>query len=871
MKSLIIILLFYLGSFTLSAQYYTKTASNNNFELSVKRIEQQYKDKDKGRGSGYKQFKRWEKFVQKRLDVNGNRVNNTSLSFRAFNHLKKNKGSRGDRSNGHWTELGPSAWTNNPDPYPDSDQGGYNPGNGRINEIAFHPTNANIIYVGASGGGLWKTMDGGASWSSLTDGMPDLAVSGIAVSHSNPDVIYILTGDGDSWDLMSIGVLKTTDGGLSWQQTGLIFGRDDLIVGTELKMDPFNSNVLIATTSDGIYKTINAGETWYKVKDGSFYDIEYNPANSDTIYASTKIAIFRSVDHGESWQEKKDLSTYTNNDDHPRIELAVTPDNCNKVYAVLGDKNSYLGVFISDDCGDTWVRHYDDMSPNILGGDADGSSNKTQAWYDLAIAVSPVNENRIFVGGINIWWSFDSGDHWSITSHWRQDWDEYEYVHADIHELIFNNSILYAGCDGGIFKSTNSGLVWTDISEGLGIMQPHKIGIINTNTDLVYMGTQDNGVNKFSGSTTVDNVRGADGFECIIMPSNSDTVFCSTQFGTIEMSIDGGNTFSVIKIGTTYNLFNNPLLMRPGINNRLIYPSKSKISILRFDSTVAFVKHIPSSQLQFVSHIDISSYNDDILIASLMGYNGFFSSSDSLWLTDDLFDQLNNNWINITNNLPLDAFTISDVAIDPINNHHLIVSFNGYIDGDKVFESWDRGANWSNISYNLENVPVNCIAIDPGVLDAIYIGTDLGVFYLDPGASEWIYYSNGLPPVIIQELEINTVNNIIYAATYGRGLWKSELYTGCATAFSLTADNDPSNPDYTGVQIYEASNYIISTRTITGGFGTDVSYKAGNYIDLKPGFRAVQGNLFEAVIGSCGPITNSEPDKIKEETVPEDK
>jgi len=120
-------------------------------------------------------------------------------------------------------------------------------------------------------------------------------------------------------------------------------------------------------------------------------------------------------------------------------------------------------------------------------------------------------------------------------------------------------------------------------------------------------------------------------------------------------------------------------------------------------------------------------------------------------------------------------------------------------------------------------------------------------------------------------LEINTNDNIIYAATYGRGLWKSALYTDCPSFFILTPGNDPSNPNYTGIQVYKASNSVTSTRTITGGFGTDVSYKAGIYIDLKPGFRAVQGNVFEAVIGPCGSVTNNEPEKIKLETVPEDK
>jgi len=691
MKTLIILLFFYLGSITLSAQYYTKTASKNNFELSVKKIEQHYKDQDKGRGSGYKQFKRWEEFVQKHLDENGNRINSTAMSFAAYEKMQNS----GERSNGYWVELGPNGWTNDPDPYPDTEQGGWNPGNGRVNEIAFHPTDTNIIYVGASGGGLWKTSDGGSSWTSLTDGMPNLAISGIAVSHTDPDVIYILTGDGDSWDLMSIGVLKTTDGGALWQQTGLTFGCDDLIVGTELKMDPSNSSVLIATTSDGIYKTINAGETWYRVEQGLFYDIEYNPANSDTIYASTNVAIFRSVDHGDSWQLNNNLTVYTNSEYRPRVELAVTPANSNKVYAILGDKYYYRGVFISSNRGTTWVRHYDDMDPNILGGNADGSSLNTQAHYDLAIEVSPVNENRIFVGGINIWKSLDSGDHWSITSHWRQDRDAYEYVHADIHELIYNGNTLYAGCDGGIFKTTSSGTIWTDISEGLGIMQPHKIGIINTNTNLVYMGTQDNGVNKYSGSTTVDHVRGADGFECIIMPSNSDTVFSSRQYGTIELSTDGGITFSVIIDGNSLKLFNNPLMLKPGNHDRLIYSQEDDLIVTWLDGTLDFWKDIIGPIDNKTRTFDISQSDNNLLIAASIGVS-YHNEADSIWMTEVFFDKNNYEWSNITSNLPTESGIISDLAIDPSDNNHFVVSYSGYLAGKKVFETWNRGTHWHN-------------------------------------------------------------------------------------------------------------------------------------------------------------------------------
>lgn len=850
MKTLGFIIMISFITFPATAQFIKQSIEPGNFELQVNQTMQYYQTRSKGRGTGFKQFKRWEEFVKNRLDKDGNRLNNCAMSFIAYKNMKKRGEFDNSRSNGNWTELGPDDWTNNPDPYPGTSQGGWLPGNGRINEIAFHPTNANIIYAGAAGGGLWKTTDGGSTWASITDGMPNLSISGIAVSHTNSDVVYILTGDGDSWDLMSIGVLKTIDGGASWTQTGLNFGRDELIVGYELKMNPTSSNVLIATTSNGIYRTINDGDDWTLVEPGRFFDIEYSPSNPDTVYASTDDTIFRSANGGVNWNWVCNLSGFINADKASRIELAVTQDNTDKVYALLGDKIEYLGVFISENRGTNWTRHFDNMGPNILASDENGTGTSTQATYDLAIEVSPTDEDEIYVGGINIWKSINGGDDWTISTHWRQDWAAYEYVHADIHELIFNGFVLFTGCDGGVFKTSNGGTTWIDLSQGLSIMQPHKIGITNSNTDLVYMGTQDNGVNRYSGNTTVDHVRGADGFECIIMPTNSDTVFTSRQFGIVERSVDGGNTFSKIIDDIFNKQFNNPLLLKPGSNDRLVVSTASEIDIHYLSGTLKNTKHIPQDELHFTAHLDISQTDSDLLIASSIGRNDI-GTKDSLWMTVDLFQWLD-TWTNITGNLPVEECIISDIVIDPANDDHFIVSFGGYVDGDKVFETWNRGGNWTNVSYNLENVPVNCIAVDSEVANSVYIGTDLGVFYKEPGETTWTYYGNGLPPVMIHELEINTNDNIIYAATYGRGLWTSALYCDCPQVYTLTQANDPSNPNYTGVQHYEASSSINSTRQIVGGFGTDVYYQAGVYVDLEPGFVAKEGNLFETVIGQCG-------------------
>jgi len=191
-------------------------------------------------------------------------------------------------------------------------------------------------------------------------------------------------------------------------------------------------------------------------------------------------------------------------------------------------------------------------------------------------------------------------------------------------------------------------------------------------------------------------------------------------------------------------------------------------------------------------------------------------------------------------------------VIDPTNESHFLLTFGGYDDGNKVFETWNKGQHWNNVSFNLENIPVKCIALDPEVPNSMFIGTDIGVFYREDGATSWTYFSNGLPPVMVHELEINSKDNLIYAGSYGRGLWVSPFGTDCPESYFLTWQSDPSVAGFSGIQEYTASDSITSTRHIVGGNGTDVYYQAGSHIDLKPGFEAEEGNVFEAAIAPCG-------------------
>jgi hypothetical protein len=227
----------------------------DDFETIRQQAEAYFEGRDKGRGTGYKQWKRWEYLNSRRLTVDGKTTNHAARNWEAFMEYSASQGARGTRAtNGSWYFLGPTNWTNSTTGW------GYNPGVGRVNCIAFHPTDPNTIWVGLPSGGIWKTTNHGSSWFSLSDGIPSIGVSGIVVHPSNPNIIYILTGDGDAADTFSTGVLKTYDGGSTWYETGLTWDISSQVRGYKLIIDPASSGEIWAVTNQILPVQVRSGQ-----------------------------------------------------------------------------------------------------------------------------------------------------------------------------------------------------------------------------------------------------------------------------------------------------------------------------------------------------------------------------------------------------------------------------------------------------------------------------------------------------------------------------------------------------------------------------------------------------------------------------------
>ena len=211
------------------------------------------------------------------------------------------------------------------------------------------PNTATTLYIGTPAGGIWKSIDSGVNWSPLSDELPQIGVSGIAVDHTNSNVIYIATGDKDAGDTYSIGVLKSTDGGVTWNTTGLSFANTSTRAG-DIMMHPTNNQILLCATSAGLYKTSNGGTTWSVVQTGSFAQgsIRFKPNDPTTVYAVNYNRFYRSTNTGDSFSTV--ITGLPVNSG--RLILDVTPANANYVYILSATTgNAFQGIYRSTNSG----------------------------------------------------------------------------------------------------------------------------------------------------------------------------------------------------------------------------------------------------------------------------------------------------------------------------------------------------------------------------------------------------------------------------------------------------------------------------------------------------------------------------------------
>jgi PKD repeat protein len=734
-------------------------------------------NKTEEKNEGLILYNRWAHFVEPRVYPSGDRslLINNALELEKTLTNRSYKSSR--QAGGNWQPLGSF---NVP-----TSRGGA----GRLNCIRFHPTNTNIIYAGAPVGGLWISTTGGSGWTTNTDGLPTLGVNDVAVDPVDPNVMYLATGDMDASDSYGIGVLKSTDAGLTWNITGLNTSLSQGRYVSKILISPNDHNMVFASTSLGLFKSVDAGITWTKtLSSNPVRDMEFKPGDPTVIYAVASKTLYKSTNSGDSFLPiSTGLPGITAVN---RAAIAVTAADPSYIYVVYSDAstNGFYGFYRSTNSGASFTLIA--TSPNLLGWDTSGGDNDGQGWYTLSIAASPTNKNEVMVGGVNIWKTGNGGSSWDLVGHWYGGGGA-PYVHADIHDLVYrpDGSACYASCDGGIFETLDGGFSWQDRSDGLQIGQMYRLGCSATNADIVIQGWQDNGTNLYNNGNW-DRVMGGDGFECFVDWSNPDNMFGEVYYGAIERSTNGGASFHDIKNNITEEGdWNTPWQQDP-IDPLTLYAGYKNV----WKST-----DLGNNWTQ-ISSFGSSNLKQLVVAPSDPNYIYVTNGNTINKTTDGGL-----NWNTVT--YPLAGTNpITYIAVSTTDPNKIWITRSGFSPDSKVYKSDDGGATWTNLTEGLPNIPANCVVNQTGTNDGIYVGTDAGVYYRDNNNTAWFPYSNGLPNTVITELEIQYAAGKLRAATYGRGLWESAIFNPASTLpfANFTADTLSGCPGLT-VQFTDSS------------------------------------------------------------------
>ncbi|MBS1516458.1 MAG: T9SS type A sorting domain-containing protein [Bacteroidetes bacterium] len=624
---------------------------------------------------------------------------------------------------------------------------------GRTNSIAFHPTNPNIFYIAAAQGGVWKTTDGGITWTVLTDTLGSIASGDIAVDPSNPNILYYGTGElnnsGDSQ--YGDGVYKSTDAGASWIKispasvTGTYTGK--------IVIDPVNTANLYLAGNQGIFKSTNSGLNWTNVLFLNSSSLIINPVNPLILFASSgnvQAQIFKTTNGGLNWTL---LTNGLNISNGRRTQLAISPDNPDYIYAsIASSSGALLGLYRTTNSGDNWTLQ--NSSTNYMS---------SQGWYDNAVTVVPGDPEKVIVGGLDIYASVNGGVTLTKKTTWSTS-SQTDFSHADIHYLAFKGTVLYCCSDGGVYKSPDNANTWTDLNLNMSTLQFQSADYDPTNPLFLYGGTQDNNKQTSTDGGLFWNQRTTgDGGYTIVDPVNTNYVFGQYVQGSIQRSANFGVSFSdITPSGSTGGLFYNPYEMAPGDHNTVVFGRADvwKTSSVQTASTSTGWTQIATTAITGgnISAIGISNTS-----------------------TDKIYIGTSNGRIHVTTNNGVDWATqtgfpyVSDFWVDRSNDDICYATFGGASVDKHVYKTTNGGVNWSSISANLPNIGTNTIAVKESNPKMIFVGTDLGVFRSTNEGQSWTSFNTGFPNVEVYDLKYKEGAAVLLAATHGRGCFTFDV------------------------------------------------------------------------------------------------
>jgi len=673
---------------------------------------------------------------------------------------------------------------------------------GRILAITVDPNNPNTLYAGAASGGLWKSIDDGANWNYLSTGMPVLGVSSVVINPDDSNEMYIGTGEvygdfdpddvepnqstGQGYTIRyrrgtyGIGILKTTDGGLTWDYS-LDWSQEEELKGVNcLEISTFNSDVLYAGTTDGLFHSTDGGTTWNNILNlPNVMSLAMHPTNDGTmlvgvgVFGSTGSAVYRSTD-GMNFTPVG-LPDFTG-----KATIDFSQSDPNIAFASIGNYDETVGLFRSTDGGINWT----------LANDYDYA--KYQGWYSHDVAINPTNPSTVLVGGINVYRSTNEGQTLIPESDWLL-WNLSafpvegpeqplgDFIHADIHQIIYHPNIpnkIYVASDGGIFKSENDGLAFVSANSGLQTVQFYqKFSSSLSDPDFAIGGLQDNATAVYRGNLAWERKIGGDGFGTVIDPNDDRNVWGSLYYMRLFYSDDKAENFTSntgVLPGcggvdpACFSNFSAPICFAPSSPNQRLYGASNIVYTIENGTTrTATNDGNPLDGNNPVNCLAASPTDHNLVYA---GTAPIYTSPAKMFKSENGGD----TWTEVTNGLP-DRFPM-EVIVDPCDNNVVYTVFGGYDLLSHVYKSEDGGGSWNTLGEDLPDVPTNTIFIDPEKTEHIYVGNDIGVFVSTDGGITWMTYSTGLPDAcMVMSLSYTAATRKLRVATHGNGVYETDL------------------------------------------------------------------------------------------------
>ena len=660
---------------------------------------------------------------------------------------------------------------------------------GRSLCVSIHPLDTGTVYIGAASGGLWKSTTGGlgaSAWVHINTGYPSSAVSSIAIDSVNPNIIYIGTGENYGYQysqngldirvtrgMYGIGILKTTDAGNTWTKS-LDWTYNNKTGIWKVLINPKNSNILYAATSEGIYKSNNAGVNWNEILDYKMVmDLEINLSDTSILYASignltnnvplTNKGIFKTTNSGNSWTQ---LSGGLPASWSGKTTIELFKNNPSLIYASISNDFSYVGYYKSSNGGLNWQN----VNSSI--------PISNQGWYNNGHLIKSNDQNSILVGTLNVEKSTNGGTSFITKSNWGA-WIEgatppgapegpSNFVHADVHHYESNPkdpNKIYIAADGGLYRSNNFGETFYSCNGGFVTSQFYG-GFANSYQDSIFCigGLQDNRSAFYQGTTAWYKTFFGDGMWCAVNSMNDNICYTEYTNGAINKSTNRGiswNSISPPGVGGNNYCFVTPFIC-----------CRSNPNVMYVGGTSIYKSSTGGGNWQ-------GPYGSGIFGAKILSLASSHTNIDTVYcgtVAGGIFRSVNAglNWINITDSSIIPNRYITDITINPNKSNELYITLGGFSSGH-VFKSTCAGNSWQNINGNLPDVPHHSIIIDPAYNQNIYVGNDLGVYVSTNSGNNWYEYREGMPYALVMDLSIVYVNRKIRATTHGNGIYERKL------------------------------------------------------------------------------------------------